>query len=118
MKDLYVITHQHGEGAKLRYYCSLQNNLGDVLAETNEYTTPDGCKSAVEELLPMLRGYAQSRMMGEACILGKYYYHRLLVNNIPVLRTRTCSSRAAAVINTLWALRPAAMRGVLPCERA
>lgn len=94
MKDLYVITHQHGEGAKLRYYCSLQNNLGDVLAETNEYTTPDGCKSAVEELLPMLRGYAQSRMMGEACILGKYYYHRLLVNNIPVLRTRTCSSRA------------------------
>ena len=93
MKDLYVVTHQYGEGAGLRYYCSMQNNLGDVLAETNEYTTADGCKSAVEELLPMLRAYAQSGMMGEACILGKYYYHRLLINNIPVLRTRTCSSR-------------------------
>lgn len=95
MKDLLIIAHQRGEHP-VRYYSSLQNNIGDILAETDVFDTPEDAERMANELIGMLN-------QAEPYICAGYYYYAIVRNGTICLRTRSSDTArgAKAILNEL-----------------
>lgn len=90
MKDLFIILHQRGE-SPIQYYSSFQNNIGDILAETDEFETPEAAEQAAKELLGML-------IKAQPYVCAGYYYYALVVNGQILLRTRSSDTERGAKV--------------------
>lgn len=95
MKDLLIIAHQRGEHP-VQYYSSLQNNIGDILAETDVFDTPEAAERMANELIGMLD-------RAEPYVCAGYYYYAIVRNGTICLRTRssTTAKGAKAILDEL-----------------
>ena len=87
---LFIVIHSNQKG---QFYCSFQNNDGDVLAESKFYPTRAGCTAAQEELLGVLRERARSGRYASVYQCAQYYYCALKQGREILLRTRTSETR-------------------------
>lgn len=87
---LFIVIHSNQKG---QFYCSFQNNNGDVLAESKFYPTRSGCTAAQEELLGVLRERSRSGRHASVYQCAQYYYCALKQGREILLRTRTSDTR-------------------------
>ena len=98
MKKLYLVMHML---AKDRYHYSLQDEVGNPLAETRDFATADACRAIKDDLVGILKECAQGRSRKPSLFQCKqYYYHGIKQGNTFLLRTRTCTSLDDS--KTLW----------------
>ena len=99
MKDLYIIAHQRGEDPTW-YYSSLQNSIGDVLAETAEYTSAATAETQADRMVGLLRECANGKRSASPYYCAGWYYYVLLENGAIILRTRSGKKQADA--DAVW----------------
>ena len=87
---LFIVIHSDQRG---RYYCSFQNNNGEVLAESKFYPTRDACTAAREELLGILRERSRNGRYASVYQCAQYYYCALKQGREILIRTRTSETR-------------------------
>ena len=87
---LFIVIHSNQKG---QFYCSFQNNDGDVLAESKFYPTREACTAAQEELLGVLRERSRTGRYASVYQCAQYYYCALKQGREILLRTRTSDTR-------------------------
>lgn len=87
---LFIVIHSNQKG---QFYCSFQNNNGDVLAESKFYPTREACTVAQEELLGVLRERVRSGRHANVYQCAQYYYCALKQGREILIRTRTSDTR-------------------------
>lgn len=87
---LFIVIHSDQKG---QFYCSFQNNNGDVLAESKFYPTREACTAAQEELLGILRERSRSQRHANVFQCAQYYYCALRQGREILIRTRTSETR-------------------------